>query len=96
MIPTLEDIIRMLIAGECSPSQATAWLKAHEELDAERASDDRRMVAAMVLQGFCANPAVFAPNPNTGWGLVNSTDTQLAGYAVHVANCLLAALSGGE
>lgn len=35
MIPTLEDIIRMLLEGSCTPEQARAWLQAHEDLNRE-------------------------------------------------------------
>lgn len=31
----------------------------------------RLELAGKILAGFCANPSVFAPNPNNGWSLVN-------------------------
>jgi hypothetical protein len=83
MIPTLEEIIRMLIAGECSPSQATAWLKQHEGLAAERAAEDRRMFAAMAMQGFLANKEhALHFNPHDD-----------AAYCVRIADALLTALA---
>jgi hypothetical protein len=84
MIPTLEEIIRMLIAGECSPSQATAWLKQHEGLAAEREADDRRMFAAMAMQGRLASETV---------GFAHSTPHALAEASVADADALLAALA---
>lgn len=35
MIPTLEEIIRMLVAGQCSHEQALGWLEDHERRKAE-------------------------------------------------------------
>ncbi len=44
-----------------------------------------------VMQGFCANPAVFASNPMSGWALVNGTVEQLVEYADHIAETMLKA-----
>lgn len=46
----------------------------------------REEVAMRVLQGFCANPSVFAYNGQFGWGLVNCTDKQLVDYAFRLAD----------
>ena len=45
--------------------------------------------AAKILSGFCANPSVFAPNPNTGWGLVNATNAYLVQLSYELADELL-------
>lgn len=42
--------------------------------------------AMRLLQGFCANPAIFASNSQHGWGLVNCTDKQLVDYAYRLAD----------
>lgn len=47
-------------------------------------------VAAQLLAGFCANPAVFAENPMSGWALVNATDDQLVTLATIMADKLIA------
>jgi hypothetical protein len=52
----------------------------------------RELFAAMALQGFCANPAVFATNPMSGWNLVNCDEEQLAKYCNKMADALLSAL----
>lgn len=45
----------------------------------------RDYFAGQVLAGLCANPAVHASNPNSGWGLVNCTTHDLVGYAYSLA-----------
>jgi hypothetical protein len=47
--------------------------------------------AFKALQGFCANPAVFAANGISGWGLVNCTEEQLSNYAYFLADAMLKA-----
>lgn len=49
----------------------------------------RQYLAAKVLQGFCANPAVFASNPQSGWALVNSDINGLAEYCYVIADAML-------
>lgn len=49
----------------------------------------RDYFAAKALQGFCANPAVFASNPISGWSLVNATEEQLAEYCAKLADAML-------
>lgn len=53
----------------------------------------RELIAAMAMQGFCANPAVFAPNPINGWQLVNCSDETLNKICISHADALLAALA---
>lgn len=52
VIPTLEDIIRMLLAGECSHEQARLWLSQHENGESERYKDDRKFIATLAMQGI--------------------------------------------
>lgn len=49
----------------------------------------RDYFAAKALQGFCANPAVFAANGMSGWSLVNCTEQQLLDYCGHLADVML-------
>ena len=51
----------------------------------------RLEIASQILAGLCANPSVIAHNHNCGWSLVNCTDADLAGYAVSLADALIAA-----
>lgn len=53
----------------------------------------RDYFAAKVLQGFAANPAVFAANSMSGWSLVNCTDADLVGYAYKIADIAVEARS---
>ena len=53
----------------------------------------RSEIASRILAGLCANPSVIAHNHNCGWSLVNCTDSDLAGYAVSLADTLIAALA---
>ncbi|MDB5777550.1 MAG: hypothetical protein JWP38_3683 [Herbaspirillum sp.] len=43
----------------------------------------------LLMQGFCANPAVFAANSMSGWALVNSTEYQLINYAQSIADKII-------
>ena len=49
----------------------------------------RAEIASRILAGFCANPAIFATNPQCGWALVNATDDDLCGYAVRLADTFI-------
>jgi len=51
----------------------------------------RQEIAARILAGFAANPAVFAHNAQSGWSLVNATEEDIAGYSVRLADKLLEA-----
>lgn len=51
----------------------------------------RDYAALKILQGFCANPAVFAPNGMSGWGLVNCDEEKLTNYAIFIADGYLKA-----
>ncbi len=50
----------------------------------------RDYIAARTLQGFCANPAVFAANARTGWSLVNCSKLELAAFCYELADAMLA------
>lgn len=47
--------------------------------------------AFKALQGFCANPAIFAANGMSGWDLVNCTEEQLCQVAYRLADAMLKA-----
>jgi len=49
----------------------------------------RDQAALSALQGFCANPSVFAPSPMSGWYLVNCTQEQLAYTCWEMADAFL-------
>ena len=63
-----------------------------ENLRSTQRMEDRKYFAAKALQGFCANPAVFAENGMSGWGLVNCTADRLGEYCAELADAALAAL----
>lgn len=46
-------------------------------------------IAAMIMQGLCSNPNVFAHNSQYGWGLVNCSDGELAHYCATLAKELI-------
>jgi hypothetical protein len=52
----------------------------------------RAWFAGQALTGFCANPAIYASNGRTGWGLVNTTEADLAHYCGVMADAMLVAL----
>lgn len=84
MIPTIEDIMRMLAAGDCSLEQALAWLAEHRKMDGMRDAEDRRMFAAMAMQGILANPS----EQMSRWD-----EEKVAFSAIQHADALLAALA---
>jgi hypothetical protein len=51
----------------------------------------RLAVASRILSGLLANPNVIGFNHNCGWSLVNCTDADIAGYALKLADELIAA-----
>lgn len=51
----------------------------------------RLQIASRILAGLVANPNVVAHNHNCGWSLVNCTDSDIAGYALKLADDLMAA-----
>ncbi len=59
--------------------------------DPRRGLSIRDYFAAKALQGFCANPAVFASNGMSGWALVNTDERNLTGYAYVIADEMIAA-----
>lgn len=50
-------------------------------------------LAVKILAGFAANPAIFAANDKSGCSLVNCTDSDIAAYAVRLADAVLHANS---
>lgn len=52
---------------------------------------ERTRIAAQIMAGFAANPAIFASNERCGWCLVNATDEELTGYAVKLADHIIEA-----
>ena len=56
----------------------------------------RDWMTGNILSGFAANPAVFAYNGMSGWGLVNCNDADLAGYAAKLADEAIKALKAKE
>jgi hypothetical protein len=51
----------------------------------------RQDIAAQILAGFAANPAIFAHSDQCGWTLVNCTDAEIAAYAVRLAGWVMEA-----
>lgn len=51
----------------------------------------RLAIASRLLAGLLSNPNVVAYNATHGWGLINVSDATIAGYAVHLADKLIAA-----
>lgn len=76
-----------------SPACAADGRSAIGSYEAEPGLTKREYFAAMAMQGFCANPAVHAPNGMTGWGLVNCDENQLAMACLEKADALLARLA---
>lgn len=56
----------------------------------------RDWFAGQALAGLCANPSIHQPNGMSGWSLVNCHTDDLAGYALHLADAMLAARKGGS
>ena len=52
-------------------------------------SEQRLTIAAQIVAGFAANPAIFASNDRCGWCLVNVTDRDLVWYAIKLAEDVL-------
>jgi hypothetical protein len=56
VIPTIEDIVRGVKDGSIGFNQACRWLEEHVKLARNPVYDEeRRMFAAMALQGLCAS-----------------------------------------
>jgi hypothetical protein len=51
---------------------------------------------AHILQGFCANPEIFASNGMTGGALVNCKEEDLIEYAGLIAEKTIARLNQGK
>jgi hypothetical protein len=69
-----------------------AWARFAQAVTTHATSSERRLFAAMAMQGFCTNPAIFAANPSNGWGLVNCSEAHLAAYSLKLADAHLTAL----
>ena len=54
-------------------------------------AEKRLEIASRILAGFAANSAIYAPEPQCGWRLVNCKQSELAGEAMALANELLIA-----
>jgi hypothetical protein len=54
----------------------------------------RAYIATKIIGGFCANPAIFQANSQSGWDLVNCTERQLSDCAVRIADEMIASLKG--
>jgi hypothetical protein len=52
------------------------------------AKDLRGEIAAKIMAGFAANPAIFAANDRSGWAMVNTTVPEISAYAVELADAL--------
>lgn len=50
----------------------------------------RLTVASRILSGLVANTNVIGYNPNCGWSLVNCNNTNIAEYALELADELIA------
>lgn len=59
------------------------------EWDTQLGMTLRDWFAGKALQGFCANPAVFAGNEYSGWALVNCTEDQLATVCHRLADAMI-------
>ena len=51
--------------------------------------NERLDVAAKIMAGLCANPAIIASNDRCGWSLVNSNELDLSNYSVFLADTLI-------
>lgn len=49
----------------------------------------KQYYAAKALQGFCANPSIFAADPRCGWDLVNCTHADLVNLCNDLADALV-------
>jgi len=78
VIPTIEDIIAGMESGQYSREQAIGWLHKHA-LGPTAWNEDRRMFAAMAMQGFCTEG-------------VGGNYERIAADSVKLADALLAEL----
>lgn len=54
----------------------------------------RQVIASRALQGFCANPSIFASNGMSGWDLVNCTEDELCASALSIADTIIRQMEG--
>lgn len=88
MIPTIEDIVRGLIEGHFTEAQAIAWLHQHAAPAIDATLDDRRMFAAMAMQGLCLNTNAYHER--------GPHNEAIATRAVALADALLTCLHSGR
>ena len=57
MIPTIEDILRMLQNEECSLAQANQWIEQHLEMaaDGQEEKEQRNDIAIVAMNGLLSN-----------------------------------------
>jgi len=80
--------------GPAFPQVDTVWNPDAEEREVRTTAEGisvRDYFAAKAMQGFCANPAVFARDELSGWALVNASEDKLSGYAYYIADAMLQA-----
>lgn len=83
MIPSIEDILAMLLAGECAKEQALQWINRHVEMASE--SDALRdHFAGLALQGVLAQSCGVA---------MGSDPAFVAKYAFAAADAMIEARS---
>ena len=88
MIPTIEDILTMLLAGNCSEADAIRWLNMHAATGDDKRVEDRRYFAAMAMQGLLANKNICDGN-----GAGSHEEAWIPAATVRFADALLAELS---
>lgn len=92
MIPSIEDILRMLLAEEIGTARAAQWINTHIEGAAERAGSLslREHMAGLALQGLCANPGgPFQRDEASGWALTNCNEDNVALTAIAMADATI-------
>jgi hypothetical protein len=83
VIPTIEEIMRMLAAGHCTLTEALRWLREHEEMGAQPDGGELRMFAAMAL------PAVYAEYFRRGQEAYSGWQSTVAREAIELASVLI-------
>jgi len=73
-----------------APAFPCDWDYINSNREAANGMSLRQYFAGKALQGFCANPAVFASNSTSGWDLVNCNEEQLINRALLLADLMIA------
>ena len=77
--------------GAAFPETCTQYDSDHEPYVTSVGGMTLRDYGALkALQGFCANPAIFAADGRIGWRLVNCDEEQLINYCYKLADQALA------